>query len=328
MVAWDEPRKFTREVLREEGLDDYETTVVDAVDVEFINKQTVLVDDLEYNIYDEGVKEFARLIGLNFGYVNKLPDELFAITLNYFLRRSEDMELMVFSNEDQIVTGVNANGDFRMTFTDVFSMINDACNEKDLLISEYTRDGENHVVTVLGEPVDSEEGYLYPSLTITLNDRLQSSSKHFYGVYRWGPKMVDNHVACETKIGKNEIVDTVLERLEEDISNSFLGLKEWFDRNLRGSSQHVFENPRVFFDKVLREAKVNKKRDEVLEISEIFDVPLSAFDIAIRISNTASVEAISKSLRKKLEGIAGYTFSHVAHDRRCKSCLSNLETVE
>lgn len=329
MTQWSEPVRFTKESLAEEGIAD-ETVVQELmVNIEFLSKNSVMIDGLEYSVYDEGNKEFASLIGLNFGYVNKLPDELFAITMNYFMRRGETMGVEVFVNADEVITGVHLENTYRMTFSDVFDMIRGACNKgDDLLISEYVKDGPNHVVTVLGEPVETEDGTMYPSLTLELNDRLQGSVKHRYGVFRWGPKMVDNHLAIETKIGKKETVEIVLERIEEDIINSYTALDEWLSHNVASASRYEIENPRAVFDKILREAKVNKKRDDVLDISEIFETPLSAYDVAIRLSDTASVEAISKNLRKKLEGLAGYALSHMNTDRRCKSCLSHLETLD
>lgn len=326
MAQWSEPIRFTKEALAEEGITDENVIQELMVNVEFLNKNSVVIDGIEYSIYDEGNKEFASLIGLNFGYINKLPDELFAITMNYFMRRGETMGLEFFANEDDVITGTHLENTYRMSFSDVFDLIRGACNKGDeLLISEYTKDGPNHVVTVLGEPVENEDGSVFPSLTIELNDRLQGSVKHRYGVFRWGPKMTDNHLTAETKIGKNETLETVIERVEEDIINSYTALDDWLSHNVATASRYEIENPRAVFDKILREAKVNKKRDEILDISEIFETPLSAYDVAIRLSDTSSVDAISKGLSKKLEGLAGYALSHMNTDRRCKSCLSHLE---
>ena len=329
MTQWTEPVRFTKEALAEEGILDENVVQELMVNIEFLSKNSVMIDGLEYSIYDEGNKEFAALIGLNFGYMNKLPDELFAITMNYFMRRGETMGVEVFVNADEVITGVHLENTYRMSFSDVFDMIRGACNKgDDLLISEYDKDGSKHVVTVLGEPVETDEGSMYPSLTIDLDDRLQGGVKHRYGVFRWGPKMTDNHLAAETKIGKKETIETALERVEEDIINSYEGLDGWLARNIASSSHYEMNNPRVVFDKILRESKVNKKRDEVLDISEIFDTPLTAYDVAVRLSDTSSLEALSGTLRKKLEGLAGYALSHMHTDRRCTSCLSHLESLD
>lgn len=320
------PEPLTIDTLEEHGIRECEILSVAAGLIEFHDKTSATVANKEMLIDQEGLKELGGFVGISKQYLNRLPDDLFSYTMNYFYRRAEDaiIELIVDQN---VIVGVQLEGAIRLSLEYIVLLIKKACNGETPLFSSFERKNGNYAITILPSKIETDDTFLYDAVTIHLNDRLFANPSYHLGIYDWGP-LIKLGPYMETAIAKNETAENVISRFEEDLAFTCKSANSANKHAISVAKETVLEDPRTIIKKLAIESGAGRHADKLLDQTSIDNTPIDCYSAAKIFVQLSTNDRLTKNQKRRVEDISGQILTSLPEGHRCEFCYSNVDEAE
>lgn len=316
------PEELTLETLASYDIPEYKIARISAELLEFVDKTSVVIAGETFFIDTEGLKELGYFVGISPQYLNKLPDDLFAYTMNYFYRRATGTNIELIVDDDTIM-GVQLEGSLRLSLGLILELIETAYGDTPLF-TEFTRKNGNYTITIVKDKHSIAGDQYYDAVTIHLNDRLYANPSYSMSVYRWGPMIKVNRY-LESSLGKNIELDKALEQIREDIAFTLENANDVISHAMEIASTTLIEDPYKTVSKVFAEHGLRKHAEKLISYTTIEHTPRNCWSAAKTVSNLAFNDHLTARQQKKAEDISGHILTRLPKDHRCELCLSYVE---